>query len=242
MLKITKANSKLKKLEEKINKTVYKFDLLAGKTCPFANECQSCVIDGKVVDGKNTKFRCFSASIEALYPSVYSLHKINTDKIRKAKTINKMVDEIQMSLTDKMEVIRIHSSGDFFNQLYFNAWLEVVRKNPTKTFYAYTKSLPFWIKQLDNIPDNMILTASYGGKKDHLIEEYNLRYAKVVFSKSEANILGLEIDKNDFSAYNPKTKNVSFALLIHGVQPKNTAASEALKVIKKQNMSLTHAS
>ena len=53
------------------------------------------------------------------------------------------------------------------------------------------------------ILDNLILTASYGGRDDHLIgmidglHGENLRSAKVVFSEAEAEMLGLEIDHDD---------------------------------------------
>ena len=33
---------------------------------------------------------------------------------------------------------------------------------------------------------NFVLTASYGGRDDHMIDEFNLRSAKVVFSEAEA--------------------------------------------------------
>ena len=50
---------------------IYSLDLLSGHSCPFANECLSKAVTvdysgkRKVVDGPNTKFRCFSASQEA---------------------------------------------------------------------------------------------------------------------------------------------------------------------------------
>ena len=79
----------------------------------------------------------------------------------------------------------------------------------------------------------LCLTASYGGTHDHLIEEFNLRSAKVVFSEAEAAELGLEIDHDDSHAAVTPRDN-SFALLIHGTQPKGSAASVALKELKGQ--------
>jgi len=52
----------------------------------------------------------------------------------------------------------------------------------------------------------------------------------VVYSEREAENLGLEIDHDDTHAAFGKE---NFALLIHGTQPKGSAASEALKQIKK---------
>ena len=85
-----------------------------------------------------------------------------------------------------------------------------------------------WIEQLENF----ILTASYGGRDDSLIEKHNLRYAKVVFSEAEAESLGLEIDHDDSHAADPHNQEKSFALLLHGTQPKDTEAAIALRKLK----------
>ncbi len=85
-----------------------------------------------------------------------------------------------------------------------------------------------WIDQVDNF----ILTASYGGRDDELIDQHGLRSAKVVFSETEAEELGLEIDHDDSHAARPSVKNLDFALLVHGTQPKGSEASEALKALK----------
>ena len=230
MIRFTRANSKLKKLEEKISKRVDKFDLLAGHTCPFARDCRSSVIAGKVVDGPDTEFRCYAASLEALYENTFNLHNENTIQIKALRTKVKIKEGLQAVLPKKADVVRIHSSGDFYSMACFDAWLELARDNPEKTFYAYTKAVSLWAKRLGKIPDNMILTASYGGKHDHLIEKHGLRYVKVVYSKQAALDLNLEIDKDDFSAYNPGAKSENFALLIHGTQPKGSAAGKALSL------------
>jgi hypothetical protein len=126
-------------------------------------------------------------------------------------------------------MVRIHVGGDFFSQAYFDAWLANARKSPETIFYAYTKSLPYWVSRLDDIPSNFILTASRGGRKDEMIQEYGLREAVVVFSVEEAEKLGLEIDHDDSHAY---TNGPSFALLIHGTQPKGSKAASAKNALK----------
>ena len=135
------------------------------------------------------------------------------------------------SIPKKATVIRVHVAGDFFNQVYFNAWMEVAKKRTDIIFYAYTKSIGYWINQLGNIPSNFKLNASYGGKQDSLIEQYNLKSVKVVYSVEQAgnNI----IDHDDTSAF---MQDKSFCLLLHGVQPKGSEASKALSVLKKQGI------
>ena len=85
-------------------------------------------------------------------------------------------------------VLRVHVSGDFYAQSYFDAWMIAATDNPDITFYSYTKSLPYWIKARENgtIPSNYKLVASYGGKKDALIGENGFKFAKVCFSPDEA--------------------------------------------------------
>lgn len=222
MLKFSPANTKLKKLEKKIHRKVYSLSLLSGHNCPFAKNCLSKAIvslkNGKRVsriqDGPHTEFRCYSASQENFYPAVYDYRKSNFDSLN-GLTTEHMAARIEAALPDRAEVVRIHDAGDFFSQSYFDAWLAVARRQP-QLFYAYTKSLRFWVNRLDSLPENVILTASYGGIDDHLIEEHNLRSARVVYSVSEAESLGLEIDFDDSLA---SKHGPSFALLIHGIQP-----------------------
>jgi hypothetical protein len=53
--------------------------------------------------------------------------------------------------------------------------LDTCRKNPQVTFWAFTKSVSYWLKRIDYIPVNLILQASRGGKQDDLIQKYNLK-------------------------------------------------------------------
>ena len=87
---------------------------------------------------------------------------------------------------------------------------------------------------MTEMPDlwNFVLTASYGGRDDHMIDQFNLRSAKVVFSEAEANSLGLDIDHDDSHAANPAWRDNSFALLVHGTQPAGSEAATALKELK----------
>jgi len=224
-----------------LHKSLVSFSLLAGHTCPFAKDCLSFVdLKSKkptLKDGKHTKFRCFSASQEVLYPTLMRSRKHNMDLIKSCKTQDEIVELLISNLPKKAEIVRLHVSGDFFSQMYFDAWLEVAVSKPDILFYAYTKALPFWVNRLNQIPENFVLTASYGGKQDKLIQEYNLKAAVVVFSPEEAAYLGYEIDHDDKLAMIPK---VSFALLLHGVQPKNSPASKALSAMRNQGVKFNY--
>ena len=232
-LNFSKANAKLAKLQTLLGKRVYSFDTLSGgENCPYAKECQSQVVFNgeafRIQDGIHTKFRCFSASQEVLFPAVRNARLQNSQlRMIAAESVDKMVETVLFQLPANCEVLRIHVAGDMSTQNYFDGWIKVAQSRPDVIFYAYTKSLPFWVKRLGEIPHNLRLTASFGGWKDELIEKHNLPYAKVIFSEDMA--CGLPIDHDDSHAYNGGN---SFALLLHGVQPKDTEAARALKVLK----------
>ena len=215
----------------KLGKTTAIFNLPAGHTCPAAKLCMSMVgrVTGKLVDGPHTQFRCYAANTETLFPNVRKSRWGNFDKL-KGKSVVEMAELIQASLPKRNTVlVRIHSSGDFFSQDYFDAWLKVARDNPSLTFYAYTKMLPLWVRRVNSISSNFKLVASLGGKFDNLIEAHKLRHVRVVFSPLEAKRLGLVIDHDDTAAWKG---DKNFALLLHGTQPAKSAASVAWQKIK----------
>ena len=216
---------------------VYSFDLISGWSCPQAKDCLSKVVEigGKrsIKDGKDCQFRCFSASQEATFPSAYDKRKRNFDGLKNLKSSYDMAHAIADAMPHNLGICRIHVAGDFFNQLYFRAWHLVAEWHPDRLFYAYTKSLNYWLADRNDLPNNLVLTASRGGRLDHLIDQYNFRESKVVFSEAEADALGYEIDHTDEHAAIPAIRNESFALLIHGVQPKGSKASAAIKALKQ---------
>jgi hypothetical protein len=224
---------------------VYSFDLLSGHSCPFAKDCLSKVIkiDGrsKIKDGPDTQFRCFSASQEVLFPALYNLRKANFDAL-KGQSVDYIASAIQSAMPANLGVCRLHVGGDFFSPNYFAAWLKVAIDNPSRLFYAYTKSLTYWTKNIDlvNSIPNLVLSASYGGRCDVLINSFGLRSARVVFSVAQAEELGLEIDHTDEHAADPTTKSKDFALLIHGQQPANSEASQAIKTLKKSGTKFSY--
>lgn len=251
MSMFSKANSKLQKLASNPvmaewltgKRKVYSFPLLSGWSCPFAKDCLAKVHNTsnglRIVDGKDTQFRCYSASQEAVYPAVYAKRKRNFDIMRSFTTAEAMADHIESELPQDAGVVRVHDSGEFFNFKYMLAWIIVARRNPDKLFYAYTKALQWLITLLQGglIPSNLLITASRGGRLDHLIDQHNLKEARVVYSADQASKMSLDIDDDDSHAAHPSYRDQSFALLIHGVQPKGSDAAAALRDLKRKRRS-----
>jgi len=200
----------------------------------------------RVVDGPHNIFRCFSASQEAFYPVVYEARKRNTKIIElAAKDILGAAEVISNAIPKKAQGIRIHVAGDFKTRNYFEAWLIIARENPSIRFYAYTKSLPFWVQFRKDIPKNFMLTASRGGHKDKLIREKRLRQAVVIHDPKTVSAIidsgnynrvptgrykGWDIDHDDSHA---AFEGKSFALLIHNTQPSGSDAGKSLSKLRK---------
>ncbi|MDP6991350.1 MAG: hypothetical protein QGF89_01540 [Candidatus Marinimicrobia bacterium] len=234
LLRFGDPNSKLKKMIRKLGLTLKTFTLPAGHTCPGAKDCLSRADrqTGKIQDGPDTQFRCFAASAEATYPSLRKMvwHNLGLLKDSLVDGVDACADLICESLPKKFDIMRVHVGGDYFNAKYLQAWIEVAKRNPDKVFYSYSKSLHFF-KQFA-LPENLVLTASRGGKHDELIDLHGWKEALVVYSEQEAKERDLEIDHDDTHAAFGKE---NFALLIHGTQPKGSVASVALSAIKKAN-------
>ena len=246
MLKWSKANAKTERLNESCwaiakhldgGRKVYSLDLLSGYSCPFASACLSKAVevDGKrkIKDGPKNEFRCFSASQEVQYTNVYNLRKHNYDTLKENQDDWPLKYlELWKSMPADAGIVRIHVAGDFFNENYLRAWIQLAYETPDVLFYAYTKSLKYWDALKGEVPENLVLTASYGGRDDWRIDRGGFRFAKVVFSEAEAEELDLIIDHDDSHAANPTWRDESFALLIHGTQPKGSDAATALKELK----------
>ena len=248
MAKFSVANAKLEELLRVAqlqawltnNRQVYSFDLLSGHSCPFAQDCLSKAVVGEdgrrhIQDGDATLFRCFSASQEVQYTNVFNLRSGNFESLR-GKSTEEILDILESAFPADAGIVRIHVAGDFFSEAYFVAWVTMAIRHPDTLFYAYTKSLPYWVQNMDRIPPNLVLTASRGGRRDDLIHAFRLRESVVVFSEWEAESVGLEIDHDDSHAARPDLAGQSFALLIHGTQPKGTAAADALKKLRKDKV------
>jgi len=126
---------------------VYEWNLPTGTTCPFALECKVTVDrqTGKF-DIKRGQYKCYAASPER-FPGVREHRWKNFEYVK-----NGGVPEIPKDCT----AIRIHASGDFFNQSYFDMWLQLAMDNPNVEMWAYTKSVAYWVKRINDIPSNLI--------------------------------------------------------------------------------------
>ena len=127
------------------------WNLPAVCTCPYATD--------------KCKGLCYARKAERLYPQVLPARENNFAMSRLADFADRMIYtlEVEISRNEKngvKTVVRIHESGDFYNQDYTNKWLEIARhfEGRNVTFMAYTKSVKFFVGK--TIPENMTVRFS----------------------------------------------------------------------------------
>lgn len=75
--------------------------------------------------------------------------------------------------------VRIHDSGDFFDEDYLLRWAEIARQVDDVLFYAYSKEVEMVLGVMDRFPRNFRVLFSTGGAQDHLIDPDEHRHADV---------------------------------------------------------------
>lgn len=222
------------------------FSLPAGYTCRQAGVCRTMADrnTGKIIDmpsyeSRAAEYRCFAAMSETR-PNVRDARWYNWNLIKETvfapgDPVQNLASLIELSIacTSDQALVRIHESGDFYAKTYFLAWCEVARRDEQRCFYAYTKELALWKDCLDFIPSNLFLTASAGGKLDHMLSAYSdiyKRIAYVCYTEEEAASRGLEIDHDDSHCFG----NKPFALLVHAPQRAGSVAQQAITERKRK--------
>lgn len=127
---------------------IFNFDIPAYRsrtgliTCPNARDCVA---------------NCYARQGTYRFSTVQNKHEANLEASLSTEFVDNMIKEI----TDrKAKIIRIHSSGDFYSELYAQKWIVIAKELPDVLFYAYTKSWNFFP---DGVPENLKLIQSEGG-------------------------------------------------------------------------------
>lgn len=212
------SGAKLKKLAKALNipqSHVFNHDLPAGWSCPAASVCLSKADrdTGKIKDGRDTLFRCYAASLEAMSPDARKYRWEQFDDCRSILANGgpeALAQAFFDALPEKARVVRAHTSGDFFNVEHAQAWALFAAMRPDVGFYAYTKN----VSAVNAIewPDNFNITVSDGGRQDNVKHDFQKSF--VVASAQSTN---LPVDDDDTHAF---LGLGDFALVVHGTQPK----------------------
>ena len=141
-------------------------------TCPSALACRGV---------------CYAKQGRYAMPNVLNARKYNLELSLQDHFAPMVIADLQRMR--KVNTVRIHDSGDFYNQEYYNKWCHIAKALPHITFYAYTKTInmDLW----SNKPDNLKITQSLGGKHDSLVD-LNMPHSRIFASHEEMNNAGYE--------------------------------------------------
>lgn len=116
----------------------------------------------------------------------------------------------------RAERIRIHDSGDFYNEEYLDRWLTIIKVRPNVQFYAYTKMVSLFKKRTLDIPSNFTVIFSFGGTEDKLIDVVTDRHSLVFESLAQLKACGYaDASNQDDIALG---KNHKIGLVYHGTK------------------------
>lgn len=110
---------------------------------------------------------CYARTAEKVYPGCLPSREKNFIASKQADFVDRMVATIDNYMQRKAyrnakEIrFRIHESGDFYNQVYADKWIEIARRTSNYrnlVFLAYTKSFPYFDGK--SLPSNFQLLAS----------------------------------------------------------------------------------
>jgi len=107
----------------KLSKNMFIFDLPAVKSCLNSKDCAS---------------SCYALKAEKQYKYSALFRATNFDMVKNNIELLRslLIDQLKKS---NKKIVRIHSSGDFYNQEYIDMWHDVISMFPNIKFYTYTK-------------------------------------------------------------------------------------------------------
>ena len=132
---------------------------------------------------------CYAKQGMYRFANVQNARKANLDASLLHDFSDKAIADLKRMR--KINVVRIHDSGDFYNQQYLDKWFVIAKALPDLTFYAYCKVLTL---DFSGKPDNMKIVQSFGGKHDDLVN-LNMPHSRI-FSDDESRIKAGYIDGN----------------------------------------------
>jgi hypothetical protein len=219
------------------------FALPSGYTCPGALLCLARADrhSGVISDGPQQQFRCYEASIECHRSNVRRSRWRNYELIRHldaAPMAELLMAGISAARSHKTTHVRWFTGGDCFSTPLRDAIIRCSASTVELIHYLYTKNLYLWLEDSIaprcplELPPNLRVTASWGGKFDHLLEAGLFpRTARVVNTFEEAAALGLQVDFTDRLAWQYEATH--FCHLSHGTQPAGSAAGNAIRARRK---------
>lgn len=146
-----------KKLVGDSNNAFLIWNLPAIKTCPYST--------------KLCRKYCYAMKAERMYENTRISREEQLEDSKKDSFITDMTNTIKYYLEkkslkenkkmkEKNVYFRIHESGDFYSQEYFDKWIMIAKNFPEINFLAYTKSVIYIKNTKLDIPSNLVIRFS----------------------------------------------------------------------------------
>lgn len=150
--------------------------------------------------------------------------------------VDQIVKEIKSKR--KLTAIRWHDSADFIPMLW-PIYVEVMKQCPDVKFYAYTKMVKFFkeLQSKNEIPSNLTLVYSFGGKFDSMIDINKDRHARIFKNRKDLRAAGYsETYNSDRNAFNPS--KLKIGLIVHGsaVSMKQINKNKSIEILNKKSV------
>lgn len=121
---------------------------------------------------------CYAGRLERMRPSVRSVMTSNWEQVSTASAdrlnylLSVMIEDFidDCNKWNAPKLFRIHWDGDFFSDLYTNAWRKIILDNPTVKFWTYTR-VPTAARALQGLENLSIYFSA---------DDENLQIAKVL--------------------------------------------------------------
>jgi hypothetical protein len=123
---------------KKLGKKVATFNLPSKVTCP-----------GRT---KECELICYAKKAEQCYKTALDSRKRNLKESKKKTFVSSALKELE-----KITMVRVHESGDFYNQEYLDKWKEIWTNCPDTKFLAFTKSFHL---DFGELPENVSIYCS----------------------------------------------------------------------------------
>lgn len=144
-------------------------------TCPSALACRAV---------------CYAKQGRYAMPNVIAARQHNLEMSQNPYFVDFVVADLERMR--KINTVRIHDSGDFYDQEYYDKWCAIATMLPEITFYAYTKTvnMDLWSHK----PDNLKITQSLGGKHDESVN-LDMPHSRI-FATHEDRVAAGYVDGN----------------------------------------------
>jgi Gene product 88 len=163
-------------------------------------------------------FLCYARQGQYVLPTVQTPREHNLAWLRthSAEAFAQAMSADLAAMHPSWQIVRIHDGGDFFTLAYLRSWIEIARQHPALQFYGYTKMIRLLHRVWDDLPANMRLVQSFGGKEDRYIDTAR-PHARIFATRADLEASGYtDASTSDAPTYSGA---VRIGLIYHGSIP-----------------------